>query len=227
MQRHIRQVKGNLNPGDLKLSVVFQTETHTAILAGPVHHRLVVRWVPRQSKSGGVQVRLALLRVWAPGFLPRAPVLASEVRSTLDSSHGPARFPTDTPVQMFVVGHADTSFLPFPDWKCGFGCFNHFRRNIVTLFVWYFESAEIVYRWAICNHGFIFHLLLIFWSRGSVSFRHVQNFIAVTDFQRDFDPRWFSDHMSHRRRYLHGVQSVCQSRKTYLRPSRQLEVKGE
>lgn len=31
-----------------------QTGTHAAVVSGPVHHRLVMRRIPRQGKSGGV-----------------------------------------------------------------------------------------------------------------------------------------------------------------------------
>lgn len=85
------------------------TETHAAVVSGPVYHRLVMRWVSRQRKSISVQVRLTLSRVRPSGFLPCAPVLDSRAWNTLDSLQNPLpwlRLSTFTPIHILACTNA-------------------------------------------------------------------------------------------------------------------------
>lgn len=97
-----------------------ETGTHAAVVSGPVHHRLVVRRVSRQGKSGGVQMRFTLPRVRPSGVVPAPPVVSSGVGHCLDRlpecppCH---RFSSGLPIQIFR--HTFTSFYSVPPVRIG------------------------------------------------------------------------------------------------------------
>ena len=199
-------------------------------MSGPVHHRLVVCRVSRQSKSGSVQVRLALPRAGPSGFLPGAPVLDSGVGNTLNRLHKPLsrlRFSTCTPIHVFGVRCARAPFRPLP--CVGKAVAKHCTSPLVVL-----EHVTILfsrYFWVVwCRFDAdrclipeptLWCLLAIarFQSTGFFRLKSAENFCAIVDF-------WFSGHGSLQRGYLQAIKSVGRSEGTYFRLSHKLGLKG-
>ena len=205
-----------------------QTVTHAAVVSGPVHHRLVVCRVSRQSKSGGVQVRLTLPRAGPSGFLPGAPVLGSGVGNTLDSLHKPLsrlRFSTCTPIHVFGVRCARAPFRPL--LCAGKAVIKHctsplvILEHVAILFSRYFGCRYDADRRLIPEPTLWCTLAIArFQSTGCCRLKSAENFCAIVDF-------WFSGHTSLQRGYLQAIKSVVRSEGTYFRLSHKLGLKGE